>query len=95
MEAQIPGLTAMALGFEPRQRAVGTAAAASESSPDLQAPPCLPVLISWAPRTRLCPRSRCPHSWHRTDVWARLEEDYTSFLEVRRGGAGPKGAGSG
>lgn len=58
------GLTAMALGFEPRQRAVGAAAAASESRPDL-GPACLPSLRFPGLQDQLRPQA-CSRSWHWT-----------------------------
>lgn len=76
----------MALGFEPGQRGVGAAAAASApalpSSPNFLGAPDLTL------STEPLPPLLAP------EVWARLESDYTSFLEVRSGRATPEGAGS-
>lgn len=75
----------MVLGFEPGQRGVGTAAAASApalpSSPNFLGAPDLTL------STEPLPALLAP------EVWARLESDYTSFLEVRlgRGHAGGGG----
>lgn len=76
--------SAMALGFEPMQRAVGAAAAASESRPDLPGPalPSSPDFLGSQDQT--VPSGPLPPLLA-PDVWAGLEDHCTSFLEVRAG----------
>lgn len=73
-------------GFEPggsRRAAAAASASALPSSPNFLGAPDLTL------STEPLPPLLAP------DVWAQLESDYTSFLEVRPGGAGLEGAGPG
>lgn len=80
----------MALGFEPIQRGGGAATAPSEFCSELQAPSTLPSSPDFLGSQDLALPSEPLPPLLAPDVWARLESDYTSFLEVRamRGQAG-------